>query len=476
MKAANQLTESDKMLSSPGIPIDPFAVDFFGGKISPPEEIESQENLESKKQTKPRKKSDWYRNLPRLTNTEAEFSTLLQSLPERFTEESAKIIGASIARFTFRQPENVVCSVISVTETNLSEAIHQISKSPQIFLTLGSQPENSPAMIALNTDFASTVIDLVLGGKGADFQNQRNLSPIEQTIIEFLAVNILGEINDFLGEPLFCLQNVKNESNISFESFERGAEIVASLEVDGFDGIISLFATQQFLNNLVNSQNPFLQKKPNKKKLSNFERILQKLDLRLQVGTTFLDADSLLFLETDDIILIEQPQINLGNGNFGENLQVCVGSGRGFRLQGTAESYDFTDDLSFRIGEISSEETRRKFTPAKFKMDEKEIELSEETDIEPDEQLSEEANEEGADEQISPSLENIQVALRVEIAGNKLSLRELQNLRAGQIIALGCRPTDPVRLIADNNEEPVATGELIEIEGQLGVRLTKVFI
>ena len=476
MKAANQLNESEKMVSSPGIPIDPFAVDFFGGKVAPPEEIESSKNPEITKKPKPRKKSEWYRNLPRLTNTEAEFSTLLQSLPEKFTEEAAKIIASSIARFTFRQPEKVVCSVISVTETNLGEAIHQISKSPQIFLLLGCQPENSPAIIAMNTDFASTVIDLVLGGKGADFQNQRNLSPIEQTIVEFLAVNVLGEINDFLGEPLFCLQNVKNESNVSFESFERGAEIVASLEVDGFDGIISLFATNQFLSSLVNSQNPFLQKKPSKKKLINFERIIEKLDLRLQVGTTFLDADSLLFLEPNDIILIEQPQINLVNGNFGENLQICVGSGRSFRLQGTAESYNFTGDLSFTVGDISSEETRRKFTPAKFKMDEKETELSEETNLEPDEQLSEERDEEGAEDQISPTLENIQVALRVEIAGNKLSLRELQNLRAGQIIALGCRPTDPVRLIADNNEEPVATGELIEIEGQLGVRLTKVFI
>ena len=70
----------------------------------------------------------------------------------------------------------------------------------------------------------------------------------------------------------------------------------------------------------------------------------------------------------------------------------------------------------------------------------------------------------------------MQVALRVEIAGNKISLRELQNLRAGQILALGCSPSDPVRLVTDSNEEPVATGELVEIEGQLGVRLMKVFI
>ena len=58
----------------------------------------------------------------------------------------------------------------------------------------------------------------------------------------------------------------------------------------------------------------------------------------------------------------------------------------------------------------------------------------------------------------------------------ELGLRAAVGATAGQIIALGCGPNDPVRLVTDNNDDPVATGELIEIEGQLGVRLTRVFI
>lgn len=480
MKPSNKLVELDETMNSAGeIPLDPFAVDFFGvKKTALAEEIVVEETTAITIDAPlTGKESDWFKSLARVSNREAEFSAMLQNLPENFTDEAAKIIGESIARYTFRQTENVNCSVISVDEVNLSGALSQAAKSPQIFLTLACQPENASAVIAFNTSFASSVINLILGGQSAEFANPRNLSPIEYTIIEFLALNILSEINGWLGQNLLCLQSVKNEAEHTFADHERGAEIVIDLELGDFSGIISVFAPRGFLSSLDRLQNPLLKKKAGAKKLSDFEKLVKKLDLRLQIGTTALDADSVLFLEPNDIVLVEHPLINWHSGNFGENLQIFVGSGRNYRLAGTLQSVierGFDGELSFRIGDIISEESRRKFTPAKFKMDEKanETAAAETTETE----LSEDVNQTDAGEEISASLENIQVALRVEIAGNKLSLRELQSLHAGQIIALGCRPTDPVRLVTDNNDEPVAIGELIEIEGQLGVRLTKVFI
>ncbi|HQU85212.1 MAG TPA: FliM/FliN family flagellar motor switch protein [Pyrinomonadaceae bacterium] len=476
MKPSNKLVEIDEPMNSAGeIPLDPFAVDFFG--VKKPVQAEEIAIVETDsitvEQPELSKRSDWFKTLPRFSNREAEFSTLLQNLPEDFTDEAAKIIGDSIARYTFRQTENVKCSVISVDEVNLNNAIEQTAKSPQVFIDLACQPENTSAVIALNTSFVSTIIDLILGGQGADSANSRSLSPIEFTIVEFLSLNILSEINAWLGQSVLCLQSVETEQNQPFSAHERGAEIVIDLELDNFSGIISVFAPKNFLNSLDRLQNALLKKKIISRKLSDYERIARKLDLRLQIGSTALDADSLLFLEPHDIILVEQPLINWHSGNFGDNLQICVGSGNNFRLSGmlqTAVEKGFNDELIFKIGDIISEESRRKFTPAKFKMDETTNEL---TAPETQEKVSE---ENAQTEEISASLENIQVALRVEIAGNKLSLRELQSLRAGQIIALGCRPTDPVRLVTDNNDEPVATGELIEIEGQLGVRLTKVFV
>ena len=116
-------------------------------------------------------------------------------------------------------------------------------------------------------------------------------------------------------------------------------------------------------------------------------------------------------------------------------------------------------------------------------MEKKETETAEETKIEETVEETELAVEDADDAEIieetednTSALENVLVNLRVEIAGDKISLREVQKLRAGQIINLGCRPTDAVRIVTDTSDQPVALGELVDIEGQLGVRLTRIFI
>jgi flagellar motor switch protein FliM len=478
MATPNQTTEAENAAHPPAAPLDPFAVDFFGGAtpLSDEDELFAEKAARNRRRLKPAKKSDWHKNLPRITNAEAAFSNLLAGLPENLTASCARTIAETLARYTFRKAEMVDCAFVSVREVNLNQAVEKQSESPQIFLNIGSQTENASAIVALNVDFASALIDAMLGGKGAPPGNRRALSPIETTIIEFLAANILREINHSAGETLLFLQNVKPPPAGFFETFERGAEVVLSLNSGDLNDVIHLFAPPGFMRILERSPNSLFVKKADRKNLSDFERIVRELDLRLQIGTTFLDADSLLYLEPDDIVLIEQPQISLGNDNFGGSLQLFAGRSRSFRFRGTAESDGINGNLNFRIEEILSEEARRKFTPAKFKMDEQETALAEANTFETDATAAAGNDDENLDGQISPSLENIQVALRVEIAGSKITLRELQNLRAGQIIALGCAPTDPVRLVTDNTEEPVATGELVEIEGQLGVRLTKVFI
>ncbi len=480
--ASNKLTDSEARSGRSGeLTKDPFAVDFFGASSAPSGEFapDLEKDSDQNKQSKKHKKSEWHLHLPQITTREAEFSAALQNLPDNLTQQAAAKIGEIIARFTFRQPDEIECSIISIAETNLSEAIKKLAKSPQVFFTLECQPGNSSALFAINTDFASAVVDLILGGQGEEFSDPRELSPIENAIVEFLVVNILSEINDFLGEPLLCLQSVNNFPEYSFGTEEkRGGEFVFVIETGNFSGILTAFAPPSFLSGLNKTHNPLLLSGESNK-IEDLEKLAPKIDMQMQVGTTFLDADSVLFLEPDDIVLIEKPEISLEKGLIG-NLQICVGRGRNFRLKGNVETREFGGEMFFEIKEISSERTQRKFTPIKLEMDEKEIEFDEETaQINEPETLNAETDETFAEnEQMLPtaSLENVQVALRVEIAANKISLRELQNMRSGQILALGCKPTDPVRLVIDQREEPVATGELVEIEGQLGVRLTKVFI
>lgn len=71
-------------------------------------------------------------------------------------------------------------------------------------------------------------------------------------------------------------------------------------------------------------------------------------------------------------------------------------------------------------------------------------------------------------------IEAVMLTVRVELAARRLRLDELSRLRANQILDLGCKATDPVDLIVDGRR--IARGELVDIEGRLGVRITQVLV
>jgi flagellar motor switch protein FliM len=68
-----------------------------------------------------------------------------------------------------------------------------------------------------------------------------------------------------------------------------------------------------------------------------------------------------------------------------------------------------------------------------------------------------------------PLLGDIPMVLVVELGRVQLTADEVIRLRAGQLIELGRAPTDPVDLVV--NGKLVAKGELVEIEGALGVKI-----
>lgn len=484
-------TREPKDLKTAEKPLDPFAVDFFGEKKSAPKEEKTQtEPLENKSLNGNKKKIvktvKWFERIPRLTRDQYLFSERLEKLPDNLTKAAAHKIAETVTRYTFQTPKTVSCQMLSITEVDLGKTLKQFGKSPQTFLALGCQPENSTALLAFDTGFASSVIDLILSGKGDELKVPRKLSPIENTILEFLAGNILAGINDWVGQNILCLQSVENDLNDIFEKNERGAEAVFRLDFAEFSGIITLLASRAFLTSLDKTQNPLLVQKNGKDKFAAFEKVAPYVNFRVRIGSTVLDADSLSYLETDDIVLIEHPLVRFQNSTFSGNGMVNLGSGENFNLTGQFLEGDVlsgsADELSLKLEEIKSAVIRRKQNFDRLGMEQIETEKAEEQ-LEKTGEATEETTENTdveeqteAAEENTTALENVLVNLRVEIAGDKISLREVQKLRSGQIINLGCRPTDAVRIVTDTSDQPVALGELVDIEGQLGVRLTRIFI
>ena len=83
--------------------------------------------------------------------------------------------------------------------------------------------------------------------------------------------------------------------------------------------------------------------------------------------------------------------------------------------------------------------------------------------------MQEEAREEEQTDESGIALEELMLTVHVELAARRISLAELTRLRVGQLLELGCQATDPVELVSEGRT--LARGELIDIEGRLGVRV-----
>ncbi len=67
---------------------------------------------------------------------------------------------------------------------------------------------------------------------------------------------------------------------------------------------------------------------------------------------------------------------------------------------------------------------------------------------------------------------DIPVQLSAVLGSREVTLQELANFKAGEVISLGTPPNQVVDLVV--NGRAVAKGELVEIDGKLGVRVLKV--
>ena len=81
-----------------------------------------------------------------------------------------------------------------------------------------------------------------------------------------------------------------------------------------------------------------------------------------------------------------------------------------------------------------------------------------------------EEDEEGAPSaEAAGLLDDVTVAKVVELGRVMVSAADVMGLRAGQVIELSRAPGEPVDLVVDGKR--IGKGELVEIDGELGVRI-----
>ncbi|HEX5708219.1 MAG TPA: FliM/FliN family flagellar motor switch protein [Pyrinomonadaceae bacterium] len=459
---------------------DPFAVDLFaasrpaadaargGGEVTLRDEDSVAPAL---RETLPG--VAWHASLPQISREEARRSALVSALPPTLSADARAALARAIARLARAESNEVRLDVLGTREASLSEfapppasVVSQTrTAAPRLFLTFGVEPEGGRVTAALDAEFAAAIVDRLLGGEGAHAAPLRPLSNTERTVVEFFCLSAVRELNALAGEPLLRLESTGTEIHGAGVEPDAARVLVTTvrLALGQTVGLARLVFDDAALAALDVAANPLLARARGRanSKLDAYARVAADVPLRLVLGETQLTASDLAELERGDIVIVERASAGVGAGRVAGRLNVRAGAGRGFVVEGGAVASASRGAGGVGVGEAAS----LALVVESVSGGEDAREEGERVDME------DEGRNEGGTAEGAAALEGLLLTLHVELPARRISLEELSRLRAGQVLELGCRPTDPVELVADGRR--VASGELVDIEGRLGVRVTR---
>lgn len=443
---ANTLREEEV---EPASAVDPFAVDLFAGGATAAAVGEDARALLAENA----RTVSWDAALPKVSRDEARLSAMLAAVPASLSAAARAALARVAGRFARTDADNVVFDVLETREEESAP-----SDVPRAYVRVAVEPWEARAVLVVEAAFASAVVDLLLGGDGtASAETPRALSTAERAVFEFLCAQLLAALNEEAGEPLFRLEALTDEWGAAGD----GRAVVTKVRVrfGRTAGVVRLVYGGEVLTALDELRSPLLARvgaNDEFEKLSRYRTFCAGAEVSLVVGETEVDPASLAGLEPGDVVLVERVFGEWGPGAAKGTLRARVGAGDNVHVSGAAnaDGSEILENGALRllVEEVSGREARGGADAGRLRMeDEREL-----------------ADESGAEAGL---LDNLLLTVRVELPARRISLEELTRLRAGQILELDCRATDPVELVADGRR--VATGELVDIEGRLGVRVTR---
>jgi flagellar motor switch protein FliM len=437
---ANTLREEEV---GPAPAVDPFAVDLFAGGATAAAAGADERALPAEA---PRTVS-WDEALPKVTRDEARLSAMLAAVPASLSPAARAALARVAARFTRTDADAVSFDVLETREEEAEPA-----GPPRAYVRVVVEPWEARAVLVVEAAFASAVVDLMLGGEGVTADAPRALSTAERAVFEFLCAQLLAALNEEAGEPLFRLEALTDDAPAS--SVGRAVVTKVRARFGRTAGVVRLVYGRDVLAALDEMRSPLLARAgadEGAERLARYRKFCAGAEVSLLVGETEVEPAALAGLEPGDVVLFERVYGEWGPGVASGTLRARVGAGDNVLVGGVAEGSD-DGALRLLVEEVSASEARGAGDAGRLRMEDE----------------SELGQESGAEAGL---LDNLLLTVRVELPAHRISLEELTRLRAGQILELDCRATDPVELVADGRR--VATGELVDIEGRLGVRVTR---
>lgn len=418
--------------------------------------------------------ASWHARLPQFTREEAELSSSITLLPHSFYTQAARAFERTLAQYG-RLPEDELRLTLEDWWEDDIQATALSLQGRHLFASFMFGPTSAHAALEIRTGFAAALIDRVLGGDGSPPYTLRSLSDMECAVMEFLYLEAARLLNAQLGGARLQLESVADKLPLWLASPKAAAGgdvsgrgsglrgLLAMLRVDfgQTSGYMRVYSTAGLFKALAARHEHGAQKErlsggsqtPAAQRLERYTRVAPEVDLTLLIGETELIISELKSLDVGDVFIIEKTLVSGSGANFHGDLRVRVGEGDALIVMGRA------------LNPNRSPAETIKLTAGAVVLSDR---LADKEDGGMEEAVGNSLFGDGD----STALGGLLLTVHVEMALRRLTLDELAALRVGQILDLGRRATDPVDLVVDGRR--IARGELVEIEGRLGVRLTQV--
>jgi type III secretion system YscQ/HrcQ family protein len=469
MKAASKELAKESSTADP-VPVDPFAVDMFAtehnlGTAPPLRSLSQRGDRETL-----RVNQKWNSRLPRVNSNVLEASAALTRLrPETYSQIHDSVAGV-LSRYSMIPADQISISLVELEEKTFNS---ELDERQGVFADFTLGAEAATISVELSVQFAAMLVDRMLGGDGASPAQLRSLTTAERAVIEFLYLSAVSELNMQSGEPLLRLQSVNDHAawlgrmNRLIAGGRRGLLVSLRIGAGEITGITRVYLDRESLSALDEAARRRQAKSFSHTidELPRYARAAPEVSLAVLIGKTDVTPQDLVNLEYGDVMLVESPALRWRGARFSGSLLLRVGDG----------------DDAWIIAELSEDSNAA--TDSVTGIEQKEIPESGSLAVKvgavsttPPSRFAERLKMEETENVETPDgvslIESVMVSVRVELAARRLQLDELSRLRKNQILDLGCNATDPVDLVVDGRR--IALGELVDIEGRLGVRITKV--
>lgn len=396
---------------------------------------------------------------------------------------------------------------------------------PSCVALVGMLPKEHQLLVEVDLTVAQQAVDRMLGGTAEDTDGQRPLSEIEEGVFSFILLKALALVQEGVGgdhQVALKLNGiVGSHDELQGRVPDDTTYLVAGFKLffDLAVGFLRIYLPEEVVRTELASPRP-LEGPAFSRKMKRLGALAPrvanlKVPLRVEVGRIPFSVADLQALDTGDIILIEDPQVHLSGGALSGQVSAFVGKGhfgtiRGSLATGEGGSYEVAIEqilagaeprptalLTQEEAEMDEEyardlaegdpgrgreialKSRRLLearavsaagplpTGAEQRLDD------EHSEGEYDEGEYQEGEAGGYEEEPLPEsanmLHDVAVAMVVELGRVSVSAADVMGLRPGQVIELSRAPGDPVDLVVDGKR--LGKGELVEIEGELGVRI-----